>query len=162
MMRNSQRGSGHLFSLMVIGLIVWGAYVTVYVPYEHRKSMDEFRSNPPAVSPAKMAVIDTYKAKPAPTQLPHGVYTGSVEQDGYPMTISFTFGDDGQITKKAHIKTYDFSASARYRLDGAVMLFSDVKGDAVLFPQPGEPLEVISDSEIHIPGPDKPLVLKRQ
>lgn len=161
-MKNSQRGSGHLFSLMVLGLIVWGAYVTVYVPYEHRKSMDAFRSNPPAVSPAKMAVIDTYKTRPAPTQLPHGLYTGKVEQDGYPMTISFAFGDDQVITKKAHIKTYEFTGTARYALDGAVMTFSDIKGDAVLFPQQGEPLEVISDTEVHIPGPDKPLVLTRQ
>ena len=35
-MKNSQRGSGHLFSLMVLGLIVWGAYVTLYaVSYTH-------------------------------------------------------------------------------------------------------------------------------
>jgi len=161
-MKNSQRGSGHLFSLMVLGLIVWGAYVTLYVPYEHRKSMDAFRSSPPAVSPAKMAVIDTYKARPTPTQLPHGLYTGQAEQDGYPMTISFAFGDGQVITKKAHIKSYEFTGSARYTFDGAVMTFSDIKGDAVLFPQPGEPLELISDTEVHIPGPDKPLVLTRQ
>ncbi|KAB0547856.1 hypothetical protein F7R01_10145 [Pseudomonas argentinensis] len=160
-MKNSQRGSGHLFSLMVLGLIVWGAYVTLYVPYEHRKSMDAFRSNPPAVSPAKMAVIDSYKAKSTPTELPHGLYTGKVEQDGYPMTISFEFGDNQVITKKAHIKNYQFTGSARYAFNGAVMTFSEVKGDAVLFPQPGEPLEVISDTEIHVPGPDKALVLTR-
>lgn len=161
-MKNSQRGSGHLFSLMVLGLIVWGAYVTVYVPYEHRKSMDAFRSNPPAVSPAKMAVIEPTRPGQTPTQLPHGLYTGQVEQDGYPMTISFAFDDQQVLTKKAQIKTYEFAGTARYTFDGAVMTFSDVKGDAVLFPRPGEPLEVISDTEVHIPGPDKPLVLTRQ
>ncbi|SHL21646.1 hypothetical protein [Phytopseudomonas punonensis] len=161
-MKNSQRGSGHLFSLMVLGLIVWGAYVTLYVPYEHRKSMEAFRSSPPAVSAAKMAVIDTYKSKPAPTSLPSGLYAGQAEQDGYPMTISFEFADNQVLTKKAHIKNYEFTGSAGYTLSGSVMMFSSVKGDAVLFPQPGEPLDVISDTEIHIPGPDKPLVLTRQ
>ena len=78
------------------------------------------------------------------------------------MTISFAFGDGQVITKKAHIKSYEFTGSARYTFDGAVMTFSDIKGDAVLFPQAGEPLEVISDTEVHIPGPDKPLVLTRQ
>ena len=34
-MKNSQRGSGHLFSLMVLGLIVWGVYELVH---KHHKN----------------------------------------------------------------------------------------------------------------------------
>lgn len=161
-MNNSQRGSGHLFSLMVIALIGWGAYVTLYVPYEHRKSMEAFRSQPPAVSPAKVAIVDAYKAKPTPAQLPRGLYSGTVEQDGYPMSISFDFADDQVITKKALIKNYQFAGSAAYQFDGSVLTFNNVKGDAVLFPGTGEPIEVISASEIHVPGPGTRLVLKQQ
>lgn len=161
-MNNSQRGSGHLFSLMVIALIGWGAYVTLYVPYEHRKSMEAFRSQPPAVSPAKVAIVDAYKAKPTPAPLPQGLYRGTVEQDGYPMSISFDFGVNQVITKQAHIKNYQFNGQANYRFEGAVLTFSNVKGDAVLFAGTGEPIEVISPTEIHVPGPGTTLVLKQE
>ena len=162
MMSKSQRGSGHLFSLMVIALIVWGGYVTLYVPYEHRKSMDAFRGKPPALSPAKLALVDEYKRKPEPETLPQGLYLGTQEQDGYPLNISFSFGDGQTLTKRAQIKENLFSGSAVYRLEGSAMIFSQIKGDRVLFAEAGEPLEVISAEEIHIPGPDAPLVLKRQ
>lgn len=161
-MNNSQRGSGHLFSLMVLALIAWGAYVTLYVPYEHKKSMDAFRSQPPAVSQAKMEIVDAYKAKQTPEQLPHGLYTGTAEQDGYPMTISFDFGDNQVITKKAHIKNYEFTGSASYDFVGSVITFRNVKGDAVLFAGTGEPIEVISATEIQVPGPGTTLVLKQK
>lgn len=161
-MKTSQRGSGHLFSLIVIALIVWGGYVTFYVPYEHRKSMDEFRGKPPAVSPAKLAIVEAYKPKPTPAQLPRGLYTGTVEQDGYPMNISFDFGEDQVITKKAYIKNYEFTGSAVYEFVGSVMTFRNVKGDAVLFAESGEPIDVISSTEIHVPGPDTTLVLTQK
>lgn len=161
-MKKSQRGSGHLFSLMVLALIAWGGYVTLYVPYEHRKSMDAFRGKPPVVSPAKMAIVDEYKAKPTPAQLPRGLYTGTAEQDGYPMTISFDFVDNQVITKQAFIKNYQFSGSANYDFVGAVVTFRNVKGDAVLFAGTGEPIEVISPTEIHVPGPGTTLVLKQK
>ncbi|UCJ17127.1 hypothetical protein K5Q02_01655 [Pseudomonas sp. MM211] len=161
-MKTLQRGSGHVFSLMVIALIGWGAYVTLYVPYEHKKSMDAFRSQPPTVSQAKMDIVDTYKAKPTPEQLPQGLYTGKAEQDGYPMTISFDFGDNQVITKKAHIKNYEFKGSAAYDFVGSVMTFGKVQGDAVLFPGTGEPIEVISATEIQVPGPGTTLVLKQK
>jgi hypothetical protein len=116
-------------------------------------AFNEMKVKRPTVSIEMKKAVDTYGSMPTPTKKPQGEYINSGVIEGKPAVTRYYFSLDNQVFKEVTVSDkYLMSGSAKYEYRGSVMQFSDIKGDLFLFSEIGEPLRIISDSEIENPN----------
>jgi hypothetical protein len=101
--------------------------------------------------------IDTFKSKVSPELHPLGEYYWSGEIDGKEMSVRYFFQKDMTLTKEATLLgKYEVGGSAKYRFEGSTLVYSDVVGDKVLFPELGEPVGVKGEDVLIIYSSTQP------
>lgn len=117
------------------------------------------RMSAPGISADTAQLIDEYKHKQSPAVKLSGMYRGSIHSDGNTLYLSYYFGTDNIITKTATIDKVTFNGSAKYRLQGSALIFSEIEGDKGLFYTQGEPFSVPVDGKLLFPASEPAIEL---
>jgi hypothetical protein len=147
-----QQGTGLLNTILGALVITALLYHLFYIPYINNQRINDLRDRYIPLTAEQQAFIKRYAAMETPAISPRGEYSVEQIEDGKVLTTTYTFLDDQTITKEIVLRTlFDenrITGAARYQFQGSVLVFSDIKGDSVLFPEAGEPVAIKSADEI--------------
>ena len=144
------------FLLSIFAVIFYFIIRPMYAEY----LLDTFKESSKILTFDQKMVIDKYKKIPFTHLKPSGLYSGEIsnKKKEYDATIRvrYYFGSDNVLTKEiAVVGRYDISGSAKYRFEGSVILFNDIKGDKVIFPESGEVIVMENENLVLLAGKEK-------
>lgn len=144
-----------------------GFYNFVFIPQKNTKILNDIRYNPPTIDIENKEMIDGFKSKSKPEIKPLGKYYTKGEADGKSYSITYYFGKENTLTKELLIKipfvgTYKLSGSAKYDLNGSVLVFDKIVGDKILFSEIGEAISIPNKKSIVSYDADKKTILYKR
>jgi len=160
-MKTRQQGTTLIGLLLFTISICFVVYSFVIVPMANEQLVNEMRNKFPPVTSKEMRLIDEYQRKPKPVTPLLGEYFGLGEVDGKKFKVRYTFREDRTIIKSAEILgKYELTGMAKFEFNGSTIVFTDVKGDKLLFSEIGEAITVKSPDSIVAYGSETSVVLK--
>lgn len=149
--KQKMKGSGTMFFLASIIVLIFFFYVGDAL---RESRLETFKKNPPETTLDQKVLVDKFKLKPEIT-LVSGIYQAKNVVGGHTFEYRYYFSDDKTLTKSvvAEPKGIKLNGSAKYRMDGSVLVYSEITGDRVLFPEIGEPISVVGVGIIEFHDP---------
>ncbi|MEM0550439.1 MULTISPECIES: hypothetical protein [Aeromonas] len=106
-------------------------------------------------SPEYQKTVETYKLKPASTVILNGKYIGNGVIDGHDVNVTYVFENGMKVKKVMEVKLWGknfFQGEANYKQVGSTLVFTNISGDAFLFPAIGEPVVVEDQDSVLLVG----------
>ncbi|MCZ4337811.1 hypothetical protein [Shewanella colwelliana] len=156
----THKGMGLPMVLLVLVALAMAFYSFVFAPYYNYQKIEEISGIRPSPTLAQSKLLDSYKMKPGTPPIT-GQFRFEGKQDGKEVIISYYFSSDQLVTKELVVDgKYKVTGTAKYTNVGSVLVYTDISGDKVVFPEIGEAVTFVEGKSLTIHNPEQDLLLK--